>query len=201
MKKNITFYVYSIIQVLLINACLFGSTTNETKEKSVPASDLLVDVSVFPEGWSSSICTSSDCRKDGGITSAEGDYYVKGQEGHVFEEVYRFTTTDDAINLYNSYYKGETKKPDVREPFEEFTSPKEVHFESKFAEKGDLVCGVDVIPQCKYFAQYENYFIYFYFDHAIEKGDGGLTYDEIEIVLEEFEGKIESIDKGTMQNK
>jgi hypothetical protein len=53
---------------------------------------------------------------------------------------------------------------------------------------------VDVIPQCKLLARYRNYVVFFYFAHAVE-GDpnGGLTYLEIEHVLETLETQVSNV--------
>ena len=149
MEKHKAFLLLMIIQILFVNSCILSYFDDNKAAMIVPASELLVDISSFPDGWSSTFCDSSLCDEDGGINTAGQDYYVKGEEGHVFEEVYRLRNEKEALKLFISYFKGETQKSEVREPFVEYSNPIEVPFESKFAETSSFVCGVDVIPNCQ----------------------------------------------------
>lgn len=71
-----------------------------------------------------------------------------------------------------------------------FAAPPQITFQSKIADEYYFACGVDIISSCGMVARYHNYFVFLYFDLATKEQPGGLTYSEIEHVLEAFEAKV-----------
>ena len=188
-KRN-TIFLVALIQIIILNGCLPSIQKHELGEGITPASDLLVDISAFPDGWSRTSCDSSLCDGDDGINTAGQDYFVKGKEGHVYEEVYRLGNSGAALKKYEVYFNGDSKESVARKPYVEFQKPIGIPFVSSLAEKSSLLCGVDIIPKCRFYAVYSNYFVYLFFNHAIELNDGGLTDNEIDNVLNSLEQKI-----------
>lgn len=169
-------------------ACNIFPVQPNTTLPPMSADDLLLDVDAFPEGWNSSPCDTNLCKQDSsGITAAERDFYLPNIPGHVYQEVFHFPDDGQAKDKFAVYMSGNFNEADVRQPFVPFTPPPEITFKSKIADEYYLACGIDVIPQCKLLSRYENYFVYFYFDLSTGEERGGLTYSQIEKVLEALE--------------
>jgi|CXWL01.1.fsa_nt_gi hypothetical protein len=190
-----TLLLWQFMWVLIIAvACNTLNVQMSTPVASIPAIDFLLEANMLPAGWEASPCDTSLCRDGGGgDTAAERDFYLPNAPGHALQEVYRFSDERAASDKFKVYMEGNFNESEVRQPFVPFAPPQEITFKSQVADEYYFACGVDVIPQCKMLARYQNYFVYFYFDHATEQEPGGLTYAEIERVLEALEGKVAAL--------
>lgn len=171
---------------ILLAGCNLYTAQPKTSVSSTPASAFLLDASVFPTGWVS----YSD---DPGTIVAGRDFGIANVPGHSFQEVYRRPSNDDASKKYKVYLAGEFNVSGTHQPAVPFALPGEITFKSKIADEYYFACGVDVIPQCKMLARYQNYFVFLYFDVSTKKSLGGLTYPEIERVLESLEIKVSNV--------
>jgi hypothetical protein len=194
MKYKLPFFLSILVYLYLFSGCVLNSSVQEKASPTMPAAlSLLVEIDSFPKGWTSASCNSSLCEKDGGLSLAGQDYYLKGASGHAYEEVYRFSSNEEAGRIFSTYKDNSFNKSDVRSPFSTFQPPSDIKFESNIADESYLACGVDVIPQCQFIARYKAYLIYFYFDRSSLESPGGLTYPEIENVLVKLEAKVADV--------
>jgi hypothetical protein len=153
-----------------------------TPVPTIPSSAFLLDVNVFPNGWAS----ESD---EKGVIVAGRDFYLPNAPGHSFQEIYRRPNDKKASEKFKVYLDGEFNVSAKYQPAVPFAPPPEIAFKSKIADEYYFACGVDQAPQCKLLARYRNYFVFFYFDLSTNESPGGLTYSEIEYVLEALEAK------------
>jgi len=181
-------YTSRFLQVALIAIILTGCNLSRLQSKtpvaaSPPASAFLLDSDVFPRGWT----FESD---EQGVIVAGRDFYLPNAYGHSFQEVFRRPNDNEASKKYKTYLSGEFNVSGARQPAIPFVPPPEITFKSNIANEYYFACGVDVIPQCKMLARYRNYFVYLYLNLSTNTEPGGLTYSEIEHVLEALESKV-----------
>ena len=174
-----TSYANRFFQTTWITILLAGCSIFETQPSisiaSPPANAFLLEADVFPKRWVS----FSD---ENGTIVAGRSFGIANEPGKAFQEVYRRPNDNEASMKYKVYLRGEFNKS--------FASTPEITFQSKIADEYYFACGVDVVPSCGMLARYHNYFVYFYFDLSTKEEPGGLTYSEIEHVLEALEAKV-----------
>ena len=174
-------YPYRFFQiagiVLLLSGCSPLGTQTGPPIASPPASAFLLEADVFPKGW----VPSPEDEK--GEIVAGRDFHLPTVAGHAYQEIHRRPNDWLASEKYKVYLEGEIN---VRK----FAPPPEITFHSKIADEYYFACGVDRIPSCGMVARYHNYFVFFYFDLFTKEQPEGLTYAEIEHVLEAFEAKV-----------
>jgi hypothetical protein len=175
----------------LMTNCSRVTEPQKPPSDSVSASALLLEPISFPDGWAGSPCDTSLCRQGGGgVTAAERDFYRAEAPGHVLQEVYRFLDNQAASHKFSVYRATDFDKPEMSFHYEPLAPPPEISFRSQIADEYYFACGVEDVPLCRMVARYRNFFVYIYFDHATEKNAGGLTYSQIEHVLEALETKV-----------
>jgi hypothetical protein len=150
---------------------------------TIPASAFLLEADVFPKKWVS----FSD---ESGVMVAGRSFGIPNAPGQVFQEVYRRPNNKKASEKFEVYLEGEFNVSIKYQPAVPFAPPLEIPFKSKIADEYYFACGVNEVPQCKMLARYRNYFVFFYFDLSTKESLGGLTYSEIEHVLESLESKV-----------
>lgn len=173
-------FLQSIIALLLLASC--SILQSSMPAESAPANALLLEPDVFPNGWT----FESD---EMGVIVAGRDFYLPNAYGHSFQEIYQRPSNYQAHQKFKTYLEGEFNVSIEDQSSVPFTSPSEITFKSQIADEYYFACGVNEIPQCKMLARYQNYFAFFYFELATTE-PGGLTYSEIEDVLEAFEAKV-----------
>jgi hypothetical protein len=165
--------------MLFLAGCGPRGTQADPPVASPSASAFLLDSTVFPEGWVGDTSKMSE-------TLGDRDFSKPGVAGHAFQEIYRYPNDWSASQKYKVYLEGEIN---VRK----FTPPPEITFRSKIADEYYFACGVDLIPSCAMVARYHNYFVFFYFDLYTKEQPEGLTYAEIEHVLEALEARVTNL--------
>jgi hypothetical protein len=166
--------------------CNTVSSQPSTSATQIPASAFLLGSNVFPSGWKFE--SSED-----GIIVAGRDFYLPKAYGHSFQEIYRRPNDNEASKKFKVYLEGEFNVSGTHQPAQPFSLPPEITFKSKIADEYYFACGIDVIPQCKMLARYQNFFVFLYFDLSTKNELGGLTYTEIQRVLEALEAKASDL--------
>lgn len=178
------FFQQMLILFLLVGCTTFGAQSSQPVA-SPAAAAFLLGIDAFPKGWVSSIYEQSE------FVGGQ-DFYKPKIAGHAFQDIYRHPNDGSASDKYRIYLESEFKVSTVRQPFVPFAPPPEVRFQSKVADEYYFACGIEMIASCKMIARYRNYFVFFYFELAT-KEQSGLTYAEIEHVLEAFETKVNAL--------
>jgi hypothetical protein len=146
----------------------------------IPASHLLLDVESFPSDWKASSC-DPDCANAERADEALREFGKDTLPGHVIQQVFHFASEDDALAKFVRY-----------EETDAFSSSEEISYLSPIADKQYIHCGVDETPGCKAGLQYDNYFVYFYFD--IDDGRGyGLKMEEVEPILQAMDERVSEL--------
>jgi hypothetical protein len=163
-----------------------------------PVAELLMDESDFPEGWQISFNSPQDLFMDPTVNHVGRELWnpEKGS-AYILQSVWRAITVEDARRKYTELRQSPlllarlTPSPD--DFYVEFRPPAEFSFQSKVADEFYIACGWVVWSYCEIVARYHNYVVDLQLPlEANYQGRArqGLTYVEIERVLETMEAKF-----------
>lgn len=195
MITRLNYFFHIIVIVFLLVSCAPARTQSNPSVESPAASAFLLNVDVFPEGWVLSPSSPSDETEIYGTR----DFGNPNVAGHSFQDIFRRPNDWSASDKYKVYLEGEFNTSTEHQPSVPYTPPPEITFRSKIADEYYFACGVEMIASCKMIARYHNYFVFFFFDLDTKEQPGGLTYGEIEHVLEAFEAKVTVLFKITSE--
>jgi len=158
-----------------------------------PVSDLLVDESAFPEGWS--ILHPEDTSTDPTVNHVGRRWGRVGVSGTIAQGIWRAYTTADAEEKYDELRASQFQpgRPSPYNVFVPFALPPEIGFQSQVADEFYLACGWWGEAYCGVVARYRNYVVYMRLEREAEcEGHvtHGLTYAEIESVVRAMDAKF-----------
>lgn len=186
--KNYLQVIMIVCFTILMNGCnATPATPTPLPGWRSPVYQLLVQDSVFPEGWvvNSPQDTSTDPtanhigRKWGSLTN-----------GATAEQaIWRSYTIPDAEAKYDSLLKSQIQPNQTLPPetiFMEFTPPTEIPYRSEIADEFYLACGWWRWSYCEIVARYRNYVVNMRIDLKAEREgihSDGLTHKQIEGIV------------------
>ena len=179
--------------MVLATLCTVVSVWPKTRTRPVDMHDLMVDVSVFPQGWYVFFgpVTIPERARRGERESLYVVFYPEGFESGIdgaHHEVYRYRNeTDAAIAFYSDFLGNEF--PNLRDAMiTPWAVPEEWSYESSTADRFKFACAeLDILRRfrdCTAVAQYEEYISVFSTDVSPEY-----------MTLEDLGGILKAIDE------
>ena len=174
-------YLYCCLKITGIVFLLAGCASGPTVAVASPSPrEFLLGADVFPAGWDG----PSFSQDEESEVMSTRSFYKPNEVGHAYQDIYRRSNDWSASDQYKTYLESD---------FKSLVPPAEIAFRSKIADEYYFACGVDLVTTCRMIARYHNYFVYFYFDLSTKEQPGGLTYAQIEHVLEAFENRVTTL--------
>jgi hypothetical protein len=154
-----------------------------------PIEKLLIDISTFPKGWSTSAAGPSPIPRAplGGTTSVESielDFYAPG--GGAFERIRRFKAPRGASNEFTRQKRLIFRADEWYPPWQ---VPEELGFESLSADRFHYACSQEKVrswSRCAYIAQYGTYFVHF----DVDMLPGYMGYADLENILQAIDERM-----------
>ena len=154
-----------------------------------PLEPLLIDVSAFPEGWSTSRdgpgpLPSGPIGFSGAVQDIGLTFYAHG--GHAYEDIERFETDRAAAKRFAKEQRSVFRATEWNPPWQ---VPEEVNYESVSADQFYYACTQDkgmYWPMCSYIAQYGKYFVRFH-THMIP---GYMSNADFEVILQAVDERM-----------
>lgn len=157
--------------------------------------ELLIDESVFPEGWKVDPAGPSAPAKAplGGLKSIERTslhFYIWGVSGEQIwsgvagEQIHRFWSVNDAVEEFErqmglAFAVGKYDTP--------WVVPAELPYQSSAADRVFFACSVHgSIPMCRMIGQYDEYFVIF----NTHMSPDFMTYEDLERVLQAIDERM-----------
>lgn len=182
--------------IALATLCTVVSVWPKTRTRPVDMHDLMVDVSVFPQGWYVFFgpATIPERARRGERGSLYIVFYPEGFESGIdgaYHEVYRYRNeTDAAIAFYSEFLGNEF--PNLREAMiTSWAVPEEWSYESSTADRFKFACAefeiLDRLSRsCKAVAQYDEYISVFRTHVSPEY----MTLEDLERVLRAIDERM-----------
>jgi hypothetical protein len=154
-----------------------------------PVEELLVDTSVFPEGWSASpdgpyLDPAAPFSRTKSVDRISISFYAPG--GGAGEEIQRFKSTREAKREFARKKKQVFRVTGFNTPWE---VSEELSYESPIADEFHYACSWRVgasWPDCAYIARYGTYFVHFDTDML----PGYMSYADLENILEAIDERM-----------
>lgn len=197
----------ALLIVVMISGCnSTGATSTPPPGWRVPVNNLFVEVSAFPKSWAVGYSTPKDKGDDPTINHVFREW--QGQ-GRVWQNIWRAYAISDAEDLFDDMRDSQFAPNSTLEPyavFKDFTPPDQFGFTSQIADEYYFACGVWGSSYCEIVARYRNYVTNVHLPLKSEiENDGGLTYGEMEIILEgmdqQFLEFFETLDQQTREDE
>lgn len=176
-----------LLGVVLTGCGLLPAAETPPAFPIVPAKDLLVPASVFPPDWEASPC-GPDCTRTENRRTAGRVFGLPTVAGNTVQEVYAYSTPDEARAKYTTYFKSWFAPPaGARRPLtppDQYLTPRTIADESAFG------CGVEIVPLCVALRRYDVHVVAFTFTMRETPQSQGLTLADIAPVLNAVEQRI-----------
>jgi hypothetical protein len=157
-----------------------------TKYPIVAARTLLLDATAFPPTWDADPC-GPDCARDEGYGKAMRIFGRRNIAGHVIQEITNYVYASSAQNNFQRAQATNFPRRDPNEP--PFSTAPSITYTSPFADQYALGCGIDIVPACRLYAQYGNYYVYMFFN--IDSGTGeGLQVADVTPILKALDQQL-----------
>ncbi len=192
MKLYVRFATIILLTSLLEACNVLGITPTPPPGWRSPVYQLLVDDSVFPQGWNVDFPqdTSTDTETNH-VGRTWG--YMTGAKAE--QAIWRAYTIADAQTKYDElqgqFHPSRPSEPDAI--FVEPKPPTEIGFQSQVADEMRLACGWAYVAYCTVVARYRNYVTDIRMDlQADHEGNHseGLTYEQIETIVKAMDAKF-----------
>lgn len=152
----------------------------------IAARDILIDGSSFPQDWKADSC-GAYCERSEGYGDAMRTYGRPGKPGHVILHITNYVYERSAKEAFQ---RAEATNFPTRTPHTPpFSTAQPITYISSFADEYELGCGVDIVPACRLYARYSNYFIYLFLNIEGSAGEG-LQVAEVDPILEALDKHI-----------
>lgn len=199
-RKGLT--IITVVVSLLVSCSSLTSYSAPPPGWNSPVSDLFVELNAFPEGWDVDPNEGGNA-VDVRVNNASRTFFNMHPNKYdkTIQIIWRAYTVLDAEKQFSKLSKGLTSRGWLpRFPSTSFRPVSQITYQSKFADKWGLACGVDVTATCLFLARYHNYVTTVYFDLQYA-GYEGLNFNEIEKLLsgvdEKFRDHLELTETST----
>jgi hypothetical protein len=195
MKKIFLLTLFFLMAISCQQIPLGSPTSTPLPAWRLAVYHLLLDDNTFPEGWE--VFFPEDTAKDPTINHVFRIWGRKTISGSVEQIVMRAYTIENAKNAYHDLQSEFTPTPSAFDNiFIPFGTPTDISFASQIADEWHFACGWKTIPYCLLTARYRNYVTYLMFPLEVEhieypgRATNGLTYEEIEVLLQSVDAKF-----------
>jgi hypothetical protein len=170
-----------VLTIACISSCISPSHP--------PVEQLLVDTSMFPEGWSVSQVgprpdPAAPFSRIKSVDRTSLSFYAPG--GGAFEAIQRFENTREAKKEFARKKRQVFRLTDFNTPWE---VPEELAYESPIADEFHYACSWQLgasWPDCAYIARYGTYFVHFHTDML----PGYMSYTDLETIVEAIDERM-----------